>query len=159
MNRIGMLTVLASLLVAVFCVNCHATDPSAEISILERQAERLAAQIDIAKVQSTAALNQQVVAYKTQIEALLKQRVQIDSQIAQFEAKVEQLHQDSDSQLNRQMKVYTGMMHDVKQQLSSAINKVKAAPTAVSPAAVNPAATNVDPRLKKENASARIRTQ
>jgi septal ring factor EnvC (AmiA/AmiB activator) len=154
MKRIGMLTVLVSLLVAAFCLNCHATDPSADISALERHAERVQAQIEEAKAQNEAKLNAQIAGYKQQVQSYVKQRVEIDSTISKLEAMIEQAKKDSDGSLGRQVQVYNGMMQDIKQQLSSAMGKPKTAgPTTAAPA------SNLDPKLKKENASARIKTQ
>lgn len=148
MNRIGMLSVFASLLVAAFCVNCYAADASTEIPALEQRAQRVNAQIEELKSQNAARLNQQVAAYKQQIQAYVKQRVEIDSQVTKLEAMVDQLHKENESSFGRQMKVYTDMMQEVKSQLSSALSKKGAA-------AAQTAAT-ADPKQKKDNVSARI---
>ncbi len=151
MRRIGMLTVLASLLVAAFCLNCYATDPSAEITALERHAERVQAQIDAAKAQSSASLNQQIDNLKAQVKVYVGQRVQIDALIAQLEAQMEKLKKDSESGLSRQMQVYTGQMSDIKQQLSSLVSKQKAAGPGLNKA-------GIDQKLKELNPSQTIKT-
>ncbi|MEW6349756.1 MAG: hypothetical protein AB1646_11890 [Thermodesulfobacteriota bacterium] len=151
MRRIGMLTVLASLLVAAFCLNCYATDPSAEITALERHAERVQAQIDAAKAQSASTLNQQIENLKAQVKVYVGQRVQIDALISQLESQMDKLKKENETGLSRQVQIYNGQMSDIKQQLTGLISKQKA-----SSAALNKA--SIEQKLKEQNPSQRIKT-
>ena len=77
MKKTGILTMILSILMMAFCLNCYAQDLSSEITTLEQKADRIQSQINQAKQQSDSSLDQQAKAIAASIDSLVKQRVQL----------------------------------------------------------------------------------
>jgi DNA repair exonuclease SbcCD ATPase subunit len=115
--------VFLSILLAALCANSYAEDLSAQITSLEQKAERIQAQINLAKQQADAQIDQQVKAITGSVDSLLNQRVQLDSHIAKMEAQMEEIKKNSQSNLSRQVTQYDSELGSVKQQISSLVAK------------------------------------
>ncbi len=102
MKKSSILVIL-SILLAALCANSYAEDLSAQITSLEQKAERIQAQINLAKQQSEAQIDQQVKAITNSVDSLVNQRVQLDSHIAKLEAQMEEIKKNSQANLSRQV--------------------------------------------------------
>jgi hypothetical protein len=170
MKKTGILTMIVSILIVAFCMNVYAQQISAQVSALEKRADRIQSQIDQAKKHSAASMDQQVQALKTSLGHLMQQRVRVDAQIAKLESQIEGLQSSTNSVLTRQIGHYSNELAKVKQQISSLMAKEKEAAKAAqkppvapqpaviqkvpAPAATKPAAKAAPTAQKKSPASA-----
>jgi len=146
MNKTFILTRILSHMIVTFCLNVYAQQISAQVSALEKQATRIQSQIDQAKTQSAASMNQQVQALKNSLNHLMQQRVGVDAQIARLESQIEQLQNSSSSVLTRQIDQYNMELSRVKQEMTSLMAKQSAKPAApTQPAAVAPSVQQMAP--------------
>jgi chromosome segregation ATPase len=122
MKKISISMILAILLAAL-CVNAYAQDLSNQITTLEQKADRIQAQINLAKQQSDAQVDQQVKAINGSIESLVNQRVQLDAHISRLEAQADDIKKNAQANLSRQMSQYDQDLGNVKQQISSLVAK------------------------------------
>ncbi len=140
MKKSSILVIL-SILLAALCANSYAEDLSAQITSLEQKADRIQAQINLAKQQADAQIDQQVKAITGSVDSLVNQRVQLDSHIAKLEAQMEDIKKSSQANLSRQVTQYDSELSNVKQQISSLVAKQAAsqkaaeAPQPAAPAA------------------------
>lgn len=145
MKKISMLMIL-SIFTAVICATAFAQDLSSQVSALEQKAERIQAQINLAKQQADAQIDQQVKAITASVDSLMKQRVQLDAHIAKMEQQMYDLKKNAQSNLSRQVGQYDEELSTVKQQISSLVAKQAAAqkqaetPQSAAPATPTPAA-------------------
>ncbi|WP_041285882.1 hypothetical protein [Desulfomonile tiedjei] len=147
MKKISMLMML-SIFIAALCATAFAQDLSSQVTALEQKAERIQAQINLAKQQAEAQVDQQVKAITASVDSLMKQRVQLDAHIAKFESQMQDIKKSAQSNLSRQINQYDEELSTVKQQISSLVAKQSAAqkqaetpqPAAVAPAPAAPAA-------------------
>ena len=148
MKKTGLLTIVLSLLIAAFCLNCYADNTEAQVKALEQQASRIESQIEQARKATQAATDNQVKALQNSVEQFIRQRVQIDAQIARLEGQIEQVQTQSQANLDRQLAHYQKSLGQVQSQLSGMIaaSKAKAAP-AQAPAPAQ-AQKNVKPAAK-----------
>jgi chromosome segregation ATPase len=130
MKRTGLLTALCLTCLLGLSLNCFADDLSAQASLLEQKVQRLQNQIDQAKATNQNVLNQQIQSLRTAIDAYVKQRVQIDSQIASMEGQIQDLTAKSQETLARQINIYTDDLQKTKAQLSSILAEKGGQPTA-----------------------------
>jgi chromosome segregation ATPase len=143
MKKSSILVIL-SILLAALCANSYAEDLSAQITSLEQKAERIQAQINLAKQQTDAQIDQQVKAITNSVDSLVNQRVQLDSHIAKLEAQMEEIKKNSQSNLSRQVTQYDSELGNVKSQISSLVAKQAASQKAADtpqPAAAQAPAT------------------
>lgn len=119
MNKIRLISILFSVFILAFAATVFADDQSTQVTQLEQKANLLQAQIDQARSSSQNQLNQQVQSLRNSIDALIKQRVAVDSQIAQFEGQIEDIQVKSQANLDRQVTKYGEDLMKVKSQLSS----------------------------------------
>jgi outer membrane murein-binding lipoprotein Lpp len=123
MKKTVIPTMILSILMVALCLNSYAQDLSSEITMLEQKAERIQSQIDQAKKQSQASLDQQAKAIAGSIDSLVKQRVQLDAQIARLESQMEVIKKSAQTNLSRQIKQYNEDLGNVKQQLTGLVAK------------------------------------
>jgi outer membrane murein-binding lipoprotein Lpp len=123
MKKTVIPTMILSILMVAFCLNSYAQDLSSEITMLEQKAERIQSQIDQAKKQNQASLDQQAKAIAGSIDSLVKQRVQLDAQIARLESQMEVIKKSAQTNLSRQIKQYNEDLGNVKQQLTGLVAK------------------------------------
>jgi TolA-binding protein len=118
-------------LVGVFVLTgaalCVAAESTADPVALEQKAQRLQAQIDQAKAAQQSNLNNQIQAHRNSVDVLVKQRVQIDAQIAQLEQQIQEITAKAQETLNRQVASYSEDLAKVKSQLSSVLAEKEAA--------------------------------
>jgi peptidoglycan hydrolase CwlO-like protein len=119
MKKTVTLTMILSLVVVSCCLFAYAEDFESQVSALEQKAERVQAQIKQAQQQASLGVDSQVKALSSSIDSLVKQRVQIDGQIARFEGQISDLKQSSASTLNRQVQQYQAELNALKQQIGS----------------------------------------
>ncbi len=133
---------ILTILLAALCANSYAEDLSGQITSLEQRADRIQAQINLAKQQADAQIDQQVKAITGSVDSLVNQRVQLDAHIAKMEAQMEEVKKNAQANLSRQMSQYDQDLGNVKQQISSLVAKRSAAQKAAEtpqPAAQAPA--------------------
>ena len=118
---------ILSILLAALCANSYAEDLSGQITSLEQKADRIQAQINLAKQQADAQIDQQVKAITGSVDSLVNQRVQLDAHIAKMEAQMEEVKKTAQANLSRQMSQYDQDLGNVKQQISSLVAKRSAA--------------------------------
>ena len=140
MKKMVTLTMILSLIVVSSCLFANAQDLESQVSALEQKADRVQAQIKQAQQQANLGVDAQVKALSSTIDSLVKQRVQIDSQIARFEGQISDLKQASSSTLNRQVQQYQTELSAIKQQITSLAAK-KAEPKAAAGAPAPEAAS------------------
>ncbi len=122
MRKVAVITLL---LITVVGLNCYGDDFSAQLSVLEQRADRVQSQVNQAKQQSDAALDQQLKALTGSVESLINQRVQLDAHIARLENQVDELKKTSAQNLSRQIKGYDQELSSIKQQMSSLVTAKK----------------------------------
>jgi chromosome segregation ATPase len=122
MKKASILVVL-TMLVAALCANSYAEDLSAQIGSLEQKADRIQAQINLAKQQTDLQVDQQIKAITNSVDSLVNQRVQLDAHISRLEAQMDDIKKNAQSNLSRQMTQYDQEMGNVKQQISSLVAK------------------------------------
>jgi len=138
MKHTGTVTMILAILVLAFCLNSYAQDISAQVTALEKRAERIQSQIEQAKQASAATLEQQIKMLQGSVNSLTESRVQIDSQIASVETQIEKLKSNAQSVLNRQMDHYNQELAAVKQQISGLVSQKKTEPVANAASSPNP---------------------
>jgi hypothetical protein len=149
MKKTGILTMIVSILIVTFCLNVYAQQISAQVTALEKQAMRIQSQIDHAKSQGTAVMNQQVQALKNSLNHLMQQRVRVDAQIAKLESQIDELQSSSNSVLTRQIDQYNKDLSRVKQEMAGLMAKQAAKPAPpTQPAALKPNVQQVTPAVQ-----------
>jgi TolA-binding protein len=128
MKKISILTLIFSVLIVAFCLNSYAQDLAAQITTLEQRATGIQTQIDQTKQQSQAGLKQQLNLIQSNIDNLVKQRVQVDAQIAKLESQVEEMKKNAQSNLERQVQRYKGELSSIKQQIAGMVAQKNAGP-------------------------------
>lgn len=152
MKKMVTLTMILSLIVVSSCLFANAQDLESQVSSLEQKADRVQAQIKQAQQQANLGVDAQVKALSSTIDSLVKQRVQIDSQIARFEGQISDLKQASNNTLNRQVQQYQAELSAIKQQITSlAAKKTEPKAAAGAPA---PEAAAKDPNWSAPAAAA-----
>jgi chromosome segregation ATPase len=147
MKKVSVIAALASMLIAVLVFNCYARDLAAEVSALEQKVQRLQSQIDQAKLSNDSSVNQQVQGIQNSIDVLVKQRVNLDAQIARLEAQIHEIKTNGQSQLGKQVSQYSEELIKTKAQLSSvAAEKAVAQAAAASASAQGAAAPGTQPQ-------------
>lgn len=135
MSKARLISILFSVLILALASNVCADDVATQVTQLEQKANLLQTQIDQAKASSQNQVNQQVQSLRNSIDVLIKQRVAVDAQIAQFEGQIEEINAKSKTNLDRQVAKYGEDLMKVKSQLSSILGdkkkQVSAPPTAV----------------------------
>jgi peptidoglycan hydrolase CwlO-like protein len=133
MKKSLLLIVVLVAAMAAFGLSSYAADPSAEMSLLQQKASRVETQIQQAQQQCGNALQDQVRPLKATIENLVREKVRIDSHIAQLESQVETINQSQASSCGRQVNQYRTELEAIKQQISSLAAKKPGEPTLPSP--------------------------
>ncbi len=141
MKKTGVLTILISLTALVFCLSAVASDTNAKVKMFEQRANVLQSQIEQAKTAHRTALNNQIKAYRNSIDNLIRQRVQVDAQIARLEGEIQDVKNRAKANLERQVGQYEKELDQVKNQISGA---VKEAPKSSA------GAPEVKPEVKSE---------
>jgi chromosome segregation ATPase len=118
MKKTAILTMILSVLLVAYCMSSFAQDLTGKIATLEQKADRVQNQINQAKKQAQAGLDQQVKAVQATIDSLVNQRVQLDAHIAQLESQMEGMKRNSQSNLERQVHQYQAELSAIKQQIS-----------------------------------------
>jgi chromosome segregation ATPase len=108
-------------LLVAYCMSSFAQDLTGKIATLEQKADRVQNQINQAKKQAQAGLDQQVKAVQATIDSLVNQRVQLDAHIAQLESQMEGIKKNSQSNLERQVHQYQAELSTIKQQISGMV--------------------------------------
>jgi len=127
MKTSRLVAILFPIFVLAVCFNCYAADLSSQVSSLEQRANRLQSQIDQAKAANQTMLNQQIQGLRASVDNLVRQRVQVDTQIAQLEGQIEDIKTGSQMTLNRQITRYNAELDKIKSQLAGvAADKRKA---------------------------------
>ena len=103
MKKSLLLIVALSIAVAAFGLTAYAVDPSSEMALLKQKATRVEAQIQQAQQQCSSQLQDQVRPLKATVENLVREKVRIDSHIAQLEAQIEAINQNQMSSCDRQV--------------------------------------------------------
>ena len=141
MKKTVIMTMILSLVVVSCCFFAFAQDIESQVSALEQKAERVQSQIKQAQQQANFGVDAQVKALNSSIDSLVKQRVQVDGQIARLEGQIASLKQASNSTLNRQVQQYQAELNALKQQMASlAAKKAEPKPAQNVEPAKNPAA-------------------
>lgn len=144
MTKTRLLILLCSMFLAAASLNCFADDFSARVSALEDKAKHIQSLIDQAKASNADTVKNQVSGLRSSVDALVKQRVMIDSQIAQLENQMADVKKQSQANLERQMGNYAEDLVKIKSQLTGLIDdakkQVKSSPQAATPAAGDTAA-------------------
>ena len=76
-------------------------------------------QINQARQQADAQADQQIKALIGQIDNLVKQRVQLDSQIAKLELQADEIKNSAKANLSKQIRGYDQELYSLKQQISA----------------------------------------
>jgi peptidoglycan hydrolase CwlO-like protein len=121
MKKTAILTMILSVLIVAYSMNSFAQDLTAQITTLEQKADRVQNQINQAKQQAQAGLDQQVRAVQTTIDSLVNQRVQLDAHIAKLESQMEEMKKNAQSSLERQVQQYKVELASIKQQISGMV--------------------------------------
>jgi hypothetical protein len=119
MKRTAIILLAATMLILNFGLTVYAEDLVSQISSLQQKAERVEAQINQAKQQSEAAMDQQIKSLMSQADNLIKQRVQMDSQISKIDTQIDDIKNSSKTNLTRQVKAYDQELVMLKQQIAS----------------------------------------
>lgn len=143
MKKCGLMTIVLSMLIAAFCLNCFANSPEAQVKALEQQASRIEAQIDQAKKAAQTATDQQVKQLRQSVEHFIRQRVQIDAQIARLEGQIEEVQKQAQDNLARQLTHYQKALGQVQSQLSGMAREKKASQVNPQPQSQTPAVKSV----------------
>ncbi|MCA1959757.1 MAG: hypothetical protein LDL33_03095 [Desulfomonile sp.] len=120
-----LLTLLCAVFLVAACLNCYADDLAAKVSALEEKAKRIQSLIDQAKASSADSLNNQVIGLRNSVDQLIKQRVMIDSQIAQLQTQMADMKSQAQTNLNRQIGSYAEDLEKIKSQLNGLIEEAK----------------------------------
>ncbi len=121
-----IVTLVAAMM--AFGLSTYAADSSAEMSLLQQKASRVENQIQQAQQQCGNSLQDQVRPLKATIENLVREKVRIDSHIAQLEAQIETINQNQASSCGRQVNQYRTELETIKQQISSIAAKKASEP-------------------------------
>jgi len=121
MKKTAILTMTLSIFIVAYCLNSFAQDLTGQITALEQKADRVQNQINQAKQQAQAGLDQQVKAVQATIDSLVNQRVQLDAHIAKLESQMEDMKRNAQSNLERQVQQYKVELGAIKQQISGMV--------------------------------------
>lgn len=145
MKKTAILTMMFSMLIVTFCLNCYADDLSGQISALEQKAGRIQNQINQAQQQTDLAVDQQIKSLTGSVDSLVKQRVQLDAYISKLESQINELKKNAQADLSRQVKSYNEELGTVKQQLSGLLAKKSAQASQPAPNPETPAQSATTP--------------
>jgi chromosome segregation ATPase len=134
MKKTAILTMIFSILIVTYSMNGFAQDLTGQITALEQKADRVQNQINQAKQQAQAGLDQQVKVVQATIDSLINQRVQLDSHIAKLESQMEEMKKNAQSNLERQVQQYKVELAGIKQQISGMVTQKNADAAAKLPA-------------------------
>ncbi len=123
MKKSPLLTTVFSILVLAFSANCYAEDLAAKVSALEEKAQRVQSLIQQAKASSQNALDNQLQGLHGSVDALMKQRVTVDAQIARLEGQISELKSQAQTSLNRQVGNYSDELQKIKSELAGMLNE------------------------------------
>jgi phage-related minor tail protein len=136
MNKARLVTIFLAILLLAPGLNAYAQqDLASQVTALEQKAKIIQTQMDQAKSSNETSMNQQVQHLKHSVDALIKQRVAVDAQIAQLEAQIEDVTKKSQDTLGRQLKEYGNDLQKVKSQLAGILVEQKKNPQTGQPAA------------------------
>lgn len=127
MKKTAILTMIVSMLIVAFGLNCFGQELTSQITTLEQRADRIQGQISQAKLQAQTNLDQQVKAIQSTIDSLVNQRVQLDAQIARLEGQMDDMKKSAQSNLERQVLQYSTELATIKQQISGMVAQKSAA--------------------------------
>ena len=153
MKKVSILAIVLSLALLIPAFNALAEDVGGQIAALQQRAERVQTQMNEVKQQCGTNLDGQIKSLNVSLENLVKQRVQLGSQISQLEAQMQDLKSSALASCGRNVKHYEDELNNIKQQMS-ALEAKKAAENAqkvdapipqVSTTAAAPASTPVTP--------------
>ncbi|MDA8406776.1 MAG: hypothetical protein M0T73_07975 [Deltaproteobacteria bacterium] len=119
MKKAAIFLLAASVLLISFGSSVFAEDLASQITALQQKAERVEAQINQARQQSDGTMDQQIKSLMGQADNLIKQRVQLDSQISKIDSQIDEIKNSAKSNLARQVKSYDQELILLKQQISS----------------------------------------
>ncbi len=125
MNKKRSIMLILPLILTVFCLSAFADDLSIRISALEQKAKRLQSQIQQAQENNRVVMENQILGLRQSIEALIRQRVLLDSQIAKFEAQIEEVKKQSENTLSRQVAGYHADLEQTRAQLAGMVAQSK----------------------------------
>lgn len=120
MKTSRLVAILFPIFVLAVCFNCYAADLSSQVTSLEQRANRLQSQIEQAKAANQTMLNQQIQGLRASVDNLVRQRVKVDTQIAQLEGQIEDIKSRSQMTLSRQITRYNAELDEIKSQLAGA---------------------------------------
>lgn len=147
MKKASVITALGLILVAAFCLNCQAQDVAGKITALEKQSERVKAQIEQAKKGNQDQMTQQIVSINRSVQNLVRQRAQLDAQIARMEGQVAQFKRNKQARLDAQVKSYQQQLSQIKSHIGklAAQKAVKTQKKVAKPAPQAPQASTSTP--------------
>ena len=125
MTKTRLLTLLCAIFLVVAGLNCYADELASKVSALEDKAKRIQSLIDQAKASSADSVTNQVTGLRNSVDALVKQRLLIDSQIAQVESQMAEMKNQAQTNLTRQVGNYAGELETIKSQLTGLIDEAK----------------------------------
>jgi len=125
MTKTRLLTLLCAAFLVAATLNCYADDMATKVSALEDKAKRIQSLIDQAKASSNDSLKNQVTGLRGSVDQLVKQRVMIDSQIAQLQTQMSDMKNQAQTNLNRQIGNYAEDLEKIKSQLNGLIDEAK----------------------------------
>ncbi len=121
MKKAFLLATVVTIAVMAAASVCVAQSSGPDPTLLEQRAQRIQAQIEQAKAAAQAAAEQQINGIQASIEALVKQRVAIDAHISKLEGQIQQVKQQAQENLSRQIDRYNQALSQVKQQMSGSL--------------------------------------
>jgi chromosome segregation ATPase len=121
MKKTAILTMIVSMLIVTYGLNCYGQELTSQITVLEQRADRVQSQINHAKQQAQTSLDQQVKAIQATIDSLVNQRVQLDAHIAKLEGQMDEMKKSAQTNLERQVAQYSTELATIKQQISGMV--------------------------------------
>jgi F0F1-type ATP synthase membrane subunit b/b' len=121
MKKVFLLATVVTIAVMAAASVCVAQSSGPDPVLLEQKAQRIQAQIEQAKAAAQAAAEQQINGIQASIDALVKQRVAIDAHISKLEGQIQQVKQQAQENLSRQIDRYNQALSQVKQQMSGSL--------------------------------------
>jgi len=146
MTKTRLLTLFCAVFLMAVTLNCYADDMATKVSALEDKAKRIQSLIDQAKASSKDSLNNQVTGLRNSVDQLVKQRVMIDSQIAQLQTQMADMKNQAQTNLTRQIGNYAEDLEKIKSQLNGLIDEAKKQTKSSAQAAAAAAPESVGPK-------------
>lgn len=136
MNKARLVMIPLAIFLLALGLNSYAQqDLTSQVTSLEQKAKIIQTQIEQAKASHETTMNQQVQHLKQSVDGLIKQRVSVDTQIAQLEAQIDDVTKKSRDTLNRQVGKYKEDLQNVKSQLAGIVVDQKKVQPAAQPKA------------------------